>query len=197
MLFHQQQQQNEKLISNRELFASMTLEAYDEKEEAVKSEFGFFPFDATQINLVVLTHAHIDHSGNIPMLYQAGFEGQVLCTSATYELAELLLYDSAHLHAKRLKAAQGDTKKSKKKMDHLQKRGDFYLEKQVKDSLENFVTLQFNRKFKVIEGVNVTFIPAGHLLGAAHVIFDIYENGEKKSICFSGRPGSFQLSLTC
>ncbi|MES2795100.1 MAG: MBL fold metallo-hydrolase [Bacteroidota bacterium] len=173
----------------------MDRKLYDEKEETIKSEFGFFPFDATQINLVVLTHAHIDHSGNIPMLYQAGFEGQVLCTTATYELAELLLYDSAHLHAKRLKAAQGDTKKSKKKMDHLQKRGDFYLEKQVKDSLENFVTLQFNRKFKVIEGLNVTFIPAGHLLGAAHVIFDIYENGEKKSICFSGDLGRFNYPL--
>jgi metallo-beta-lactamase family protein len=167
----------------------MDRKLYDENEETPKSEFGFFPFDATTINLVILTHAHIDHSGNIPMLYQEGFEGQVLCTSATYELAELLLYDSAHLHARRLKAAQGDTKKSKKKMDHILKRGDVYLEKQVKDSLENFVTIPFNKKFKAIDNLNVTFIPAGHLLGAAHVIFDVFENGVKKSICFSGDLG--------
>ncbi len=167
----------------------MDRKIYDEGEETKKSEFGFFPFDASTINLVVLTHAHIDHSGNIPMLYQEGFEGQVLCTSATYELAELLLYDSAHLHARRLKAAQGDSKKSQKKMNHILKRGDIYLEKQVKDSLENFVTIQFNKKFKIIDGLNVTFIPAGHLLGAAHVVFDIFENGNKKSICFSGDLG--------
>ncbi len=167
----------------------MDRKLYDEIQETPKSEFGFFPFDATTINLVVLTHAHIDHSGNIPMLYQEGFEGQVLCTSATYELAELLLYDSAHLHARRLKAAQGDSKKSKKKMDHILKRGDVYLEKQVKDSLENFVTIPFNKKFKAIDNLNITFIPAGHLLGAAHIVFDIYENGVKKSICFSGDLG--------
>ncbi len=167
----------------------MDRKLYEEKEEAPKSEFGFFPFDATTINLVVLTHAHIDHSGNIPMLYQAGFEGQVLCTSATYELAELLLYDSANLHARRLKAAQGDSKKSQKKMDHILKRGDVYLEKQVKESLENFVTIQFNKKFRIIDSLSVTFIPAGHLLGAAHVVFDVYENDTKKSICFSGDLG--------
>ena len=167
----------------------MDRKIYDEPAEPIQKEFGFFPFDATTINLVVLTHAHIDHSGNIPMLYQEGFEGQVLCTSATYELAELLLYDSAHLHARRLKAAEGDSKKSKKKMDHILKRGDVYLEKQVKESLENFVTIPFHKKFKIIDNLNVTFIPAGHLLGAAHVIFDVFENGIKKSICFSGDLG--------
>jgi metallo-beta-lactamase family protein len=167
----------------------MDRKLYEEAEEAPKSEFGFFPFDASTINLVVLTHAHIDHSGNIPMLYQEGYEGQVLCTSATFELTELLLFDSAALHARRLKAAQGDSKKSQKKMNHIIKRGDIYLEKQVKESLENFVTLQFNKKFRVIDSLQVTFLPAGHLLGAAHVIFDVYENGVKKSICFSGDLG--------
>jgi metallo-beta-lactamase family protein len=167
----------------------MDRKIYDETEPKAKSEFGFFPFDSSTINLVILTHAHIDHSGNIPMLYQEGFEGQVLCTSATYELAELLLYDSANLHAKRLKAAQGDSKKSKKKKDLLERRGDFYLAKQVEESMENFVTIPFNQKFKIIDNVNVTFVPAGHLLGAAHVVFDIFEDNTKKSICFSGDLG--------
>lgn len=66
----------------------------------------FFPFDASLINLVVLTHAHIDHSGNIPMLFREGYEGQVLCTPPTADLTELLLFDSANLHLRRLKAAQ-------------------------------------------------------------------------------------------
>lgn len=173
----------------------MDRKLYEDEEEPSKKEFGFFPFDATQINLVVLTHAHIDHSGNIPMLYQEGFEGQVLCTSATFELSELLLYDSAQLHARRLKAAQGDSKKSKKKMDHIIKRGDVYLEKQVKESLENFVTIPFNKKFRILDSLSVTFIPAGHLLGAAHLVFEIFENNQKKSICFSGDLGRYNYPL--
>lgn len=172
----------------------MDRKVFEESEEE-KSEYGFFPFDASLINLVVLTHAHIDHSGNIPLLYQHGFEGQVLCTSATYELAELLLYDSAHLHARRIKAAQGDSNKRKKKMDYILKKGDAYLEPQVRDALENFVTIQFNRKFKVADNVSVTFIPAGHLLGAAHVVFDVYEEGVVKKICFSGDLGRYNYPL--
>lgn len=149
----------------------------------------FFPFDATLINLVVLTHAHIDHSGNIPMLYREGFEGQVLCTSPTAELSELLLIDSAHLHLRRLKAAQGESKKKHKQMDRLLKKGDLYLEKDVENAVSNFVTLAFNRKFTIIPGLELTFYPAGHLLGAAHVYFSVTENGETKTICFSGDVG--------
>jgi len=74
--------------------------------EAPFENNSFFPFDASLINLVVLTHAHIDHSGNIPMLYREGYEGQVLCTPPTAELAELLLMDSASLHLRRLRAAR-------------------------------------------------------------------------------------------
>ena len=74
-----------------------------------------FPFEASSINLVVLTHAHIDHSGNLPNLYREGFEGQILCTSPTFELAEILLYDAAHLNQNRIKKAQGESKKSRKK----------------------------------------------------------------------------------
>jgi metallo-beta-lactamase family protein len=166
----------------------MDRKVFDEKPED-KSPYGFFPFDASLINLVVLTHAHIDHSGNIPLLYQHGYEGQVLCTSATYDLAEILLYDSAHLHARRIKAAQGESNKSKKKMDYIQKKGDAYLETQVRDALENFVCIAFNKKFKVADNVSVTFVPAGHLLGAAHLVFDVYEDGKLKKIGFSGDIG--------
>jgi metallo-beta-lactamase family protein len=149
----------------------------------------FFSFDASLVNLVVLTHAHIDHSGNIPMLYREGFEGQVLCTSPTAELAELLLIDSAHLHLRKLKAAQGESRKKNKQMDRLLKRGDLYLEKDVENAVDNFVTLAFNKKFTIIPGLELTFIPAGHLLGAAHAYFSIKEHGETKTICFSGDLG--------
>jgi metallo-beta-lactamase family protein len=103
-----------------------------------------------------VNHAHIDHSGNIPMLYREGYEGQVLCTPPTAELAEILLYDAASLNYKKLKQAEGDSKKKKKKMDCLMVKGDLYLQKDVEDTMSNFVTIQFNRRFKVKDGVWIT-----------------------------------------
>lgn len=149
----------------------------------------FFPFDASLINLVVLTHAHIDHSGNIPMLFREGYEGQVLCTPPTADLTELLLFDSANLHLRRLKAAQGESNKKHKQMDRILRKGDMYLQKDVENSLENFVTLQFNKKFTIKPGLEITFFPAGHLLGAAHLYFSITEGEEIKTIGFSGDIG--------
>lgn len=149
----------------------------------------FFPFDASLINLVVLTHAHIDHSGNIPMLFREGYEGQVLCTPPTADLTELLLFDSANLHLRRLKAAQGESNKKHKQMDRLLRKGDLYLQKDVENCLENFVTLQFNKKFTIKPGLEITFFPAGHLLGAAHLYFSITEGDEIKTLGFSGDIG--------
>lgn len=157
----------------------------DEEE----TERAFFPFEPSSINLVLLTHAHIDHSGNLPTLYRDGYEGQVLCTAATLELTKLLLIDSAHLNQKKLQRATGDSKKKKKKMDRLNRRGNLYLEKDVEDAVENFVTIPFQTRFKIREGVDVTFYPSGHLLGAAHIVLTVTENGETKTIAFSGDLG--------
>jgi len=155
----------------------------------------FFPFDASNVDVVLLTHAHIDHSGNIPNLYRDGYEGQILCTSATQELTNLLLIDSAHLHAKRLNKAQGDSNKKRKRMDRITRKGDVYLEKQVEEAMENFVTVPFNKKFTVKPGLDVTFIPAGHLLGAAHIVVEALDSGQTKSICFSGDLGRKEYPL--
>jgi metallo-beta-lactamase family protein len=147
-----------------------------------------FPFEASTINLVLLTHAHIDHSGNIPNLYREGYEGQVLCTEATYGLSAILLKDAAALNQKRLSSVQkGDSKRKGKKKKELPK--GLYLEQQVREALDNFVPIAFNRRFKVADGVFVTFIPAGHLLGAAHVVVETYLNGQKKTFGFSGDLG--------
>ncbi len=149
----------------------------------------FFPFEASQVNLVLLTHAHIDHSGNIPMLYREGYEGQVLCTSPTADLTSLLLHDSANLNLRKIKQAEGDSKKKKKKMDRLLTKGDLYLQKDVEEAMTNFVTIAFNQRFRVSDTAWVTFIPAGHLLGAAHIILEVKEEGKIKKICFSGDIG--------
>jgi metallo-beta-lactamase family protein len=146
-----------------------------------------FPFDASLINLVILTHAHIDHSGNLPNLVREGFEGQIICTSATYTLTRLLLHDSAMLHQRRLKKLSG--KSSQKNLFTPSEISSWYLPKHVEDTEEYFFPLQFNRRFQITKGVWVTLIPTGHLLGAANVFLEVEEDGQIKKILFSGDIG--------
>ena len=149
---------------------------------------GFFPFEASSINVVLLTHAHIDHSGNLPNLYREGYEGQILCTEPTYALTDILLKDAASLNQRKINDLNGSRKK--KTLDKQVKlHQELFLEKQVRESMESVVALQFDRKFRLTDSCSVTFLPAGHLLGAAHIVVDIFENGERKSICFSGDIG--------
>jgi metallo-beta-lactamase family protein len=146
-----------------------------------------FPFEPSLINTVLLTHAHIDHSGNIPNLYKEGFEGRVVCTEPTMALTSLLLKDAANLHQKRLNARQGASKKRSKKPREVPK--DYYVEKHVLEAMDNFVPVAFGNRYRIADNVTVTFYPAGHLLGAAHIVLEVYENGEKKRLCFSGDIG--------
>ncbi|WP_375446358.1 MBL fold metallo-hydrolase RNA specificity domain-containing protein [uncultured Fibrella sp.] len=149
---------------------------------------GFFPFEASSINVVLLTHAHIDHSGNLPNLYREGYEGQILCTEPTFALTDILLKDAASLNQRKINDLNGSRKKKVlDKQVKLQK--DLFLEKQVRESMESVVAIQFGRKFRLTDSCSVTFFPAGHLLGAAHIVVDVFENGQKKSICFSGDIG--------
>ncbi|RYE37198.1 MAG: MBL fold metallo-hydrolase [Sphingobacteriaceae bacterium] len=146
-----------------------------------------FPFNPGEIDLVILTHAHIDHSGNLPTLVRMGFAGQILCTPPTAELAELLLMDSVSIFMSK-------QQKSRKHRGHKRRDGSrtfqpLYLQKHVLDTIDRFVTIGFNRPFQINGGVELTFIPAGHLLGAASAVFKITENGEEKTITFTGDIG--------
>ncbi|HEY4327743.1 MAG TPA: MBL fold metallo-hydrolase [Mucilaginibacter sp.] len=143
-----------------------------------------FPFDPAEIDVVVLTHAHIDHSGNLPTLIRLGFGGQILCTPPTADLTELLLLDSVSIFMRKAQKGRGHRK------------GKFntgaqplYLQKHVMDAVEQFVTIGFNRPFRINGDVELTFIPVGHLLGAAAAVFKINEDGVEKSIAFTGDIG--------
>lgn len=158
------------------------------QEPPTSPSTSFFPFEASGINLVLLTHAHVDHSGNLPNLYREGYEGQILCTEPTFALTEILLRDAASINQKRINDLNA-SKKKRVKERQVKMQNDLYLEKQVRDAMENVVPIAFNRRFRIHDGLDVTFIPAGHLLGAAHILININENGERKSICFSGDIG--------
>jgi metallo-beta-lactamase family protein len=164
----------------------------DEKEKKAlfDQQKSVFPFDPTLVNTVLLTHAHIDHSGNIPNLYKEGFEGQVVCTEPTYSLTGLLLKNAANLHQKRLNTMNGQSSNKKKKGKPVKDiPRDLFLEKQVDDALNNFFPVAFGQRYRISDCVNVMYIPAGHLLGAAHILVEVRENGEKKTVCFSGDIG--------
>jgi len=157
---------------------------YELKRNPVYTE-NIFPFNPADIDVVVLTHAHIDHSGNLPALIYNGFRGSVLCTPATADLTKFLLYDSANIQLGDYKKNLAHARKSRR--DMVPK--PLYSIKQVKETTERFVTLNFNNPFKITEELTITMIEAGHLLGAASVKIDITENGKAKSIGFTGDLG--------
>ena len=154
-----------------------------EKDRSIQSNENF-PFDPAEINLVVLTHAHIDHSGNLPTLVRMGFNGQILCTPPTADLTELLLIDSVNIF---MRKAHKGRKHNKGKFNSGAQ--PLYLQKHVMDTVERFVTIGFNRPFRINENIELTFIPVGHLLGAAAAVFNVNEDGIEKSIAFTGDIG--------
>jgi metallo-beta-lactamase family protein len=138
-----------------------------------------FPFLPAEIDIVILTHAHIDHTGNLPTLVRMGFEGQILCTPPTADLTELLLLDSVNIFLSK-------SRRSSKRKGGIK---PLYLQKHVMDTVERFVTIDFNKPFKLNGDIELTFIPVGHLLGAAAVVLTVNEYGQKRNIGFSGDIG--------
>jgi len=143
-----------------------------------------FPFNPGDIDVVVLTHAHIDHSGNLPTLVRLGFNGQILCTPPTADLTELLLLDSVSIF---MHKAQKGRKNRKGKFNTGAQ--PLYLQKHVMDTVERFITVNFNKPFRINGDIQLTFVPVGHLLGAAAAIFNVTEDGVEKSIAFTGDIG--------
>lgn len=157
----------------------------DYEKDTFQEENQYFPFDPASIDVVILTHAHIDHSGNLPTLVRMGFNGQILCTPPTADLTEILLMDSVNIFI----GKQG--KQSKRGRGRKANSGPkpLYLHKHVMDTVERFVTISFDKDFKIKDEISLRFIPVGHLLGAAAVVLTIQEKGEEKKIAFTGDIG--------
>ena len=145
-----------------------------------------FPFLVEEIDLIILTHAHIDHSGNLPTIIKHGYSGQILCTSATKDLTELLLNDSVNIFLEKSKKKKHQHKR--KKFNEFREQ-PLYLHKHVMDTMDRFVTIPFHTDFEIRKDVKVKFIPTGHLLGAAAIEFKITEQEQTKTVVFSGDIG--------
>jgi metallo-beta-lactamase family protein len=143
-----------------------------------------FPFDPATLDAVVLSHAHIDHSGNLPNLTRQGFCGNIYCTFATRDLCQIMLADCA-------KIQEGDLRWLNK---HRARKGlpelaPLYSAQDAEKCLRQFITFDYHRPLPIAGGVTLTFIDAGHLLGAAQVILDISEGSRSRRLLFSGDVG--------
>ena len=136
-----------------------------------------FPFDPASLDCMILSHAHIDHSGNVPQLVKNGFTGNIYATSATRDLCALMLRDSAHIQER--DAEYINKKKLKKGQPPIQ---PIYTVQDAIDSLKNFVGIDYEKPFKVCDGLQATFFDAGHILGSALTLIEANEKGRKTSL---------------
>ena len=143
-----------------------------------------FPFDPRQIDAVVLSHAHIDHAGNLPNLVKQGYAGNIHCTPATRDLCGIMLVDSAHIQTD--DAAFVSKKRARHKMPPVE---PLYAIADAEKTVRQFVAADYGRPFEPVNGVTVTFRDAGHILGAAQVVLDVREGDRKFRWLFSGDIG--------
>ncbi|MEZ5026460.1 MAG: MBL fold metallo-hydrolase [Chitinophagales bacterium] len=143
-------------------------------------------FQPSEIDILILSHAHIDHSGRIPKLVKDGFKGKIYCTSATRDLCAIMLLDSAHIQES---DALYESKKLKKTVQPL------YTQNDVKACLKQFFTIEYNNWQSISKDVNVLFSDAGHILGSACVTLKIKENNQEKMLGFSGDVGRYNRPI--
>lgn len=142
------------------------------------------PFDSARVDALILSHAHIDHSGLIPVLSKTGFTGKIHCTDATADLCRIMLMDSAHIQEQ---DAEFVTKKNAKK--DLPPAEPLYTQADASACLEQFIAARYNTPVPVFDGVTATWLDAGHILGSAMIVLDIVEGGRKIRFAFSGDLG--------
>ncbi|MDZ4767218.1 MAG: MBL fold metallo-hydrolase [Chloroflexota bacterium] len=159
------------------LYQGRRAEAYTRNKE--------LPFDAASIDYMILSHAHIDHCGNIPNLVKRGYDGDILCTHATRDLCATMLMDSARIQEKDVEFV------NKKRRGDEPDAEPLYTQDDAKASLSQFISQDYDRPRTILPGVTVTFKDAGHMLGSAFVVLDIEDQAQKRDIrlVFSGDLG--------
>jgi len=145
-----------------------------------------------EIDALVLSHAHIDHSGNIPSLVKNGFTGDIYATPATRDLCANMLLDSANIQVRDVEFVN---KRRKKKNKNLFE--PLYTPEDIKQVMSQFVGIGYHRRREILPGVFLTFADAGHLFGSAHVILDIREDGSdsERRLVFSGDIGRYDIPI--
>jgi metallo-beta-lactamase family protein len=148
-----------------------------------------FGFDPAEIDVLLLTHAHLDHCGRIPLLVKRGFRGEIICTAATRDLTRLVLLDSAHLQ-------EEEARRRRRHPRDDGGDGPLYDTLDALDSLDQFRrNAVYGRSIDLGQGVSATFFDAGHILGSASVLVEAHEQGRTRRILFSGDLGMQERPL--
>ena len=148
------------------------------------------PVNAAEIDMVLVTHAHIDHSGLLPLLYSQGFRGKIYATEATTQLCDIMLRDSAHIQM-----SEADWKNRKGRRAGKEEIVPLYTIEDAIRVMHYFVPCPYDTKIEVCEGVTIRFIDAGHLLGSSSIEVWATEEDCAKKIVFSGDIGNIQKPL--
>jgi metallo-beta-lactamase family protein len=148
-------------------------------------------FDPETVDHIILSHAHIDHSGLIPYLYKKGFRGSIICTNATRDLCSIMLADSAHIQE--LDVKWFNKKRARQGLPPVE---PIYNQEDAENCMNLFIGIEHNRRFYIDNKINVKFTNNGHLLGSSVVNLEILENGKKVHIAYTGdigRPSNYIL----
>ena len=152
-----------------------------------------FPFDAARVDAVILSHAHIDHCGRLPLLRKRGFRGPIHATAACRDLVRILLADSAAMAERE---AERDNRRRAERRDHRVAVAEpLYTVEDAAETVAQIRTVPYGREVEVLPGVNLTFHDAGHILGSASVWLRLREDGLERRILFSGDLGQYDSPI--
>ena len=159
------------------------------REETYQRNLNFC-FDPAEIDAMILSHAHIDHSGNIPNLVKHGFNGPIYATAATVDLCQIMLRDSAYLQERDVEwANKGRRKRGETPVEPL------YSLEDAEKAMMHFVGIQYNRQHVIFEGVEMMFREAGHILGSASIRLKLTEKGRVFHLGFTGDIGRTDVPI--
>lgn len=173
---------NEKILLDCGMFQGMGKDTH-----SLNNDLGF---DPKTVDHMILSHAHIDHSGLIPKLVKDGYNGKIYCTPATYDLCKIMLMDSAHIQEADVRYVNKRKRSQRKSIIK-----PLYNKSDVEKCLEQFVTVEFNKELEINDHIKLLFTGNGHILGSATVNLTIREVNEISRVTYTGDVGRYGTSL--
>ena len=149
-----------------------------------------FDFNPEEIDFMILSHAHVDHCGRIPLLVKQGFKGQIYCTGATAEIADIMLQDSGNIHEMDAKWINKRTTRSGQRQVH-----PLYTQEDAARCTQYFFPVAYGQSFEINSQTKIRLNEAGHILGAAIIEIWVAENGKTSKLVYSGDIGAVNQQM--